>query len=75
MNRHAKKYIAPIIIVCLIIVYYSTIAYTMFTFRIPLILKILIVVISLAVSIALLFVLIERIKEINHGEEDDLGEY
>jgi hypothetical protein len=42
---------------------------------IPMIIKITVLMVSVIITILLVMVLIERIKEINKGEEDDLGKY
>jgi hypothetical protein len=37
--------------------------------------KIMVLVVSVIITVLLVAVLIERIKEISKGEEDDLGKY
>ena len=75
MDEHMKKMIAPVTITVLLIVYY--ILY--FAFLISLIkgvvIKILIGIIPIAFGIAMIYVCVERIKEIQGGEEDDLSKY
>lgn len=74
MNNHGKKMIAPIVITILVVIYY--IAY--FSLLISLvdgIFKLLLGIIPIALSGAMIYVCIERIKEIEGGEEDDISKY
>ena len=75
MKKHTKKLIAPIIIIVLLAAY--LVAYAFFCTLIPVALwaKILCAVIPLALIGVCVFVLVERIKEVRSGEEDDLGNY
>jgi uncharacterized membrane protein YidH (DUF202 family) len=75
MGRKGGKIVAPIVIVIAIAVYYTLIEIILQKFNLPTILKISWVVFSIVVTIVLIGVLIERIKEIRSGEEDDLGKY
>jgi membrane protein YdbS with pleckstrin-like domain len=75
MNKHSKKMVAPIIIVFFIIAYYSLVGVAFFFLKIPNTIRIGVLIISLVISIVMIFVLIERIKEIKKGEEDDLSKY
>ncbi len=70
-----KKMIAPIIIAILTIL--GLLGYGAIWFFVPILLpiKILIGVVFLALCGVSIFVLIERIKEIRSGEEDDLSKY
>ena len=70
-----KKIIAPIIITCLLILYF--IFWFLGVISIPdsLWLKILGTIIILFFIGVSIFVLIERIKEIRSGEDDDLSKY
>jgi hypothetical protein len=43
--------------------------------NVPVIIKIIAVIVSIIITVVVIKVLIERIKEINGGEEDDLGKY
>lgn len=74
-KEHREKMIAPIIITVIVILYY--IAYFLICMLIPisLIVKILFGIIPLLFSGVCIYVLIERIKEIRSGEEDDLSKY
>ena len=74
MDLHKKKMIAPIVVTIVLILYY--IAY--FGFLIALlegIWKYVLGLIPLAFSVIMIYVCIERIKEIKKGEEDDLSQY
>ena len=74
MNSRNKKMIAPIVVTIITVLYY--ILY--FAFIISLIngvWKYLLGIIPLIFSILMIAVLIERIKEIKKGEEDDISKY
>jgi len=75
MNLHSKKMIAPIIIVGLLVTYYLGMGVFLFFFDLPGIIRVVVFVLSLAITLVLLYVLGERIKEIRKGEEDDLSQY
>ena len=74
MNDHGRKLIAPIIITILLVSY--------FLFSIPFLLdgnltvkSVFVLFIPLGFIGVSIYVLIERIKEIRSGDEDDLGKY
>ena len=74
MNLHKKKIVAPIVVTVLIILYY------IFYFGVLIailegIWKYALGLIPLIFSIVMIKVCIERIKEIQEGEEDDLSKY
>ncbi len=74
MKTHKNKMIAPIVISVIIILYYVV----YFGILIALsdgVWKWLLGIIPLALSAVMLKVCIERIKEIEKGEEDDLSQY
>ncbi len=75
MKNHGKKMIAPIVITVLVILYF--IAY--FGFLIYLIdnivLKLLSGIIPALLAAVMIYVCMQRIKEIKGGEEDDLSQY
>ena len=75
MDNHGKKMIAPVVIVLCILLYYFTGINILFRFNMPNIIKIIAVVLSILITVVLIKVLAERIKEIKEGEEDDLGKY
>ncbi|GAB6088094.1 hypothetical protein JCM11672_33660 [Alkaliphilus crotonatoxidans] len=73
---HLKKMIAPIVITAIILLYYiGFIIACIFLDGIPLYGKILGSVIPLLLAGICIYVLVERIKEIRSGEEDDLSKY
>lgn len=71
----AKKLIAPIVITALLVLYLIAFVVLAFLFRIPLWAKLLSCLIPLALIGVSVFVLVERIKEVRSGEEDDLSQY
>ena len=74
MDSHKKKMIAPIVVSILMIVYYVI----YFGFLISLlegIFKYVLGIIPIIFSIVIIKVCIERIKEIQGGEEDDISKY
>lgn len=70
-----KKLIAPIIVTAFVVLY--VVFYFGFILFLldNLALKIILGVIPLAFTAVMIYVLIERIKEIRSNEEDDLSEY
>ncbi len=75
MDEHMKKMIAPVTITVLLIVYYILyFAFLMFLVKI-LWIKLLIGIVPIVFGIAMIYVCIERIREIQGGEEDDLSKY
>jgi len=75
MTSHGKKMIAPIIIALSLISYYIIVLAIMIRLALPGLVRIAVAVGSLGISVALIWVLIDRIKEIRKGEEDDLSKY
>ena len=75
MDEHMKKMIAPITITVILIIYYILyFAFIMFLVK-GLLLKLLIGIIPIVFGVAMIYVCIERIKEIQGGEQDDLSKY
>ncbi len=70
-----KKIIAPILITIVLCIYFISFVAFSFYFNIPFLWKVIGAVIPFALIGACIFLLIERIKEIRSGEEDDLSEY
>ena len=73
---HRRKYIAPVVVVVLLCAYY--IAFAVLVGRIPelpLFGKIAAIILPLVICGALIGVLVQRIREIRGGEEDDLDQY
>jgi uncharacterized membrane protein len=75
MKSSNKKLIAPIIITILLIIYLSTFVITCFCISVTIVWKIIGSLIPLALISVSVYVLMERIKEIRSGEEDDLSKY
>ncbi len=75
MNMHTKKMIAPIIIVSLLVLYY--IGFFILCMFIPIapLPKLLLGLVPLLLAGVGIYVLVERIKEIRSGEEDDLSNF
>ena len=74
--KRTKKYIAPVIIVLLLCAYY--IAFALVIGRVPelpLWLRLAAILVPLAICGVLVYVLVERVREISGGEEDDLENY
>lgn len=76
MKKHTKKMIAPILITVLFVLYYAAfgvgcLVFSLFSLPWMLALGL----IPLALAGACIYVLVERIKEIRSGEEDDLSQY
>ncbi len=72
---HGRKMIAPIVISVLIVIMYVTMAIGVFVLNLAFVAKLLFIIIPLALSGVMIYVLVERIKEIRGGEEDDIGKY
>lgn len=70
-----KKIIAPIIITILLLIYFSIFIFGVINIDGSLWIKVTVLVILLGLMGGSIFVLVERIKEIRSGEEDDLGKY
>lgn len=75
-TSHVKKLIAPVIITAIVVLYnvFFAIACTIIP-DIPLGIKLFGGGIPLLLAGVCIYVLIERIKEIRSGEEDDLSKY
>lgn len=71
-----KKMIAPVVIVALISIYYIAIG-VIFAYMngVPMLAKIIALVVPALLSGVAITVLIQRIKEIKKGEDDDLSKY
>ncbi len=75
MNNHAKKMIAPIVFMSLLVLYYLGFSVFCLFIPIPPLPKLLFGLVPLLLAGVGIYVLIERIKEIRSGEEDDLSKY
>lgn len=74
MNNHGYKMIAPIVITALTVAYF-VLYFGLIIGTVGGIAKVLLGIIPLALSGTMLYVCIERIKEIKKGEEDDISKY
>lgn len=70
-----KKLIAPIVVTVLIILYYILYFCLILVSFESLAAKIFLGIVPIVLSVAILYVCIQRIKEIRSGEEDDLSKY
>jgi len=75
MDNHGRKMIAPVVVVLILFSYYFVGVYFLLGFNIPNTIKAMIIIISVLLTAVLIKVLVERIREIKQGEEDDLGKY
>ncbi|MCH5343022.1 MAG: hypothetical protein J1E64_03205 [Acetatifactor sp.] len=75
MDKHTKKIIAPIVIAVIIVLYLLLYASIAFATEVPMLFRIIGLVIPLLLAGVMIAMLVERIKEIRSGEEDDLSEY
>ena len=74
MNEHRKKMIAPIIITILFVLYYAF--YFTIVIALPIgIWKLFLGIIPVVLAVIMIYVCVQRIKEIKEGEEDDLNKY
>ena len=74
-RKHASKMVAPIIITVILVLYYIGFFVICAFMPMPVVLKLLFGLIPLLLAGVCIFVLMERIKEIRSGEEDDLSNY
>jgi hypothetical protein len=70
-----KKTIAPVIVTLILSGYSLAIGFAFYKFPIPTSIKLTVVIASVIGTVVIIGVLIERLKEIKGGEEDDLGKY
>lgn len=75
MKHHGYKMLAPIIIAVFLVLYFGGFVLACIFMPVPVWGKILGAVIPLALGGVAIYVLVERIKEIRSGEEDDLSNY
>jgi uncharacterized membrane protein len=75
MEKHRNKKIAPVIVAICLIGYYITGAIILSKLNFPNMVKVIVLSVSVVITVMIIMVLVERIKEINGGEEDDLGKY
>lgn len=75
-QSHVRKLIAPVIVAALLVLYYLIFAAVcLLVPGIPLAVRLIFGILPLILAGVCIYVLIERIKEIRSGEEDDLSQY
>ena len=74
MDEHKKKMIAPIFVTVLVVLYYI-LYFCLLINIIPGVVKVLFGIIPLIFAGLMIYVCMQRIKEIKGGEEDDLSKY
>jgi fatty acid desaturase len=74
MSEHDKKKIAPIVITIIVVLYYI-LYFTLVIFAVPGILTIIFGIVPLLLAGLMIYVCVQRMKEIDGGEEDDLSKY
>ena len=75
MIKHKKKMVAPVIITIIVIVYFFFYFGVLISLVEGMLFKLLLGVIPALLGATMVWVCIQRIKEIKGGEEDDLGKY
>jgi len=70
-----KKTVAPVIVSLFLSGYFLSIGIAFFKFNIPNSIKLSVVIASVILTAVIIGVLVDRLKEIKGGEEDDLGKY
>ncbi len=76
MKSKIKKFIAPVVITIVMVLYFIGYAAACMVFKqMPIMVKVAGILIPLGLAGVCVFVLLERIKEIRSGEEDDLSQY
>jgi uncharacterized protein (DUF983 family) len=74
-EKHLNKKIAPVVVAICLAGYYIIGVITLLKLNLSNTIKIIALIVSIIITMVIIMVLIERIKEINGGEEDDLGKY
>lgn len=75
MKNHRRKMVAPIIITVLVILYFIAYFGLLIYLVENTVLKLLLGIIPALLAAVMIYVCIQRIKEIKGGEEDDLSQY
>lgn len=75
MRKHTKKMIAPIVVTILLVLYYAGFAVAAFYYKFPLSVCVPATLLPLIFGGVMIGVCVERIREIQAGEEDDLSKY
>jgi uncharacterized membrane protein len=75
MGQYLNKKTPPVIISVCLIGYYILLGLFLIKLNISNMIKIIAIIVSIIITMTIIKVLIERIKEIDGGEENDLGKY
>lgn len=75
MVNHTKKYIAPVVITVCMILLLAVYILLCVLHKLPLVVMVIFGGICLLQIVISVIVLVERIREIRSGEEDDLSKY
>lgn len=70
-----KKYIAPIIIGIMMVVYFSTVGIFVILLDTGILVKLFVAGVPLCLALLAIYVMVQRINEIKDGEEDDARKY
>ena len=70
-----NKITAPVIVSVCLIGYYTAGGILIIKLNFPVVVKAVALIVSITITMVIVVVLGERIKEIKGGEEDDLGKY
>ena len=74
MDSKKKKFLAPIIVTLIMVLYYVA-YFGLLIWALEGVWKYILGIIPIALSAVMIAVCVERIKEIQTGEEDDLSKY
>ncbi len=74
-EKHKRKMVAPIVITVLLCIYYAFYIAICCLMPVPGIVKVIFGILPFLFICLMLYVLMERIKEIRSGVEDDLSNY
>ena len=75
MKKEKRKgYVAPIVITVMFVLYF-VLYFGVLVTQLPGIWKYVLLIIPVAIAGVLIYVCVDRIKEIRSGEEDDLSQY
>ena len=75
MEEHRKKMVAPIVITIVMILYFVCYFGFLLSLMHTVLQKLLLGICPALLGIGMIYVCVERIKEIRGGEEDDLSQY
>lgn len=77
LKKQTKKMIAPIVITVLVIAYFIFYMWLGLADSgdLPIFVRILLIVIPIGLIVLMVYLLIERVKEIKEDDDDDLSQY